>query len=116
MSGQVTGKAKVRIDGQIIESENGATLNPGGTPREPSSHGGKTYYTESDAPPSLKFKIMLTKDIDVTDVGKWKDKTVTFQADTGQRYLMRRGFTVNVVEHGTTSADVEMSGDRAEKV
>ena len=116
MSGQVTGKVKIKIDGSVIESENEATLDPGGTPREPVSHGGKTYFTESDTPPSLKFKILLTKNVDVTDIGKWTGKTATFIADTGQRYLIRNAFTVNVVEHGATSTDVEMSGDRAEKV
>lgn len=116
MSEQVTGKVKIRIDGGIVESENEATMDPGGTPREPSAHGGKTYYTESDSAPSLKFKVLLTKDVDVIEIGTWKNKTATFIADTGQRYLMRNAFTVNVIEHGTTSADVEMSGDRAEKV
>lgn len=116
MSEQVTGKVKVRIDGGVIESENEATLDPGGVSREPASHGGKTYYTESDSPPSLKFKILLTATVDVTEVNKWKNKTATFITDTGQRLLMRNAFTVNVIEHGMTSADVEMSGDRVEKV
>lgn len=116
MSNQVTGKVKIKIDGSVLKSENEATLDPGGTPREAASHGGKTYFTESDSPPSLKFKILLTKDVDVTDIGKWVGKTATFIADTGQRYLLRNAFTVNVIEHGSTSADVEMSGDRAEKV
>lgn len=116
MSDQTTGIIKLKLDGSVIESENDATLNPGGIKRTPAVHGGKTYYTEEEVPAEVTFKVPLTKNVNVITLNEMKDKTLTFIADTGQRYLVRGAFTLDVVEHGLTSAEVKMSGDKAELV
>jgi hypothetical protein len=114
---QVTGKVKIELDGGVVESENEAELEPGGEINDSITHHKKTYrMAEADAPAVVKFKMPLTVDVDVVEIQGWKDKTLTFVADTGQRYLVRNAFTVGKVTHGKGSTDVEMRGDPAEKV
>lgn len=114
---QVTGKVKIKLDGGVVESENEAELEPGGEINGSMTHHNKTYrMSEADEPAVVKFKMPLTGQVDVVDIQAWKDKALTFEADTGQRYLVRNAFTVGKVTHGKGSTDVEMHGDPAEKV
>ncbi|MBA1445881.1 MAG: phage tail tube protein [Gammaproteobacteria bacterium] len=40
---QITGKATISVDGNVLATEDGATLNPGGANRSPERHGNDTY-------------------------------------------------------------------------
>lgn len=88
MSKQITGRAKITIDGTVITSENGAKLNPGGVNRKPERHGGVTFFAEEEVPPSVECTVNHTADVDILKLSAIKNATVTFEADTGQKWLM----------------------------
>jgi len=114
---QLTGKAKIRIDGKVIRTENGATLNPGGVKREPESHGGETFYSEADEPPMLECSVLLTKDVDVIALSGIKNATVMFEADTGQTFVMRDAFTTEPVSHDASGkTPLKMSAGAVERI
>lgn len=113
----ITGKVQLKVDGAIIQSENDAELDPGGETYESKVIQGTTHrMSTQDAPSIVSFKLAMTEKTDVTEVSRWKDKTLTFIADTGQRYLIRDAFVVGRVKHMRESADVEMHGQPAERV
>jgi hypothetical protein len=114
---QVTGKAIIRVDGEEIPTENGAKLNPGGVNRNPEAHGGNVYYREEDVAPELTAQVMHTADIDIKALGAIDNATVIFEADTGQRYIMRGAFTTKPVEldAGNGRADLVMSARACDK-
>lgn len=117
MSEQITGKVVVRVDGAVVESENQATFTPEGVTRNPVRHGGKTFYSEEETPALLEFKALITKDTDVIELGKITGATAFFEADTGQRYVLRNAFTTKVVAHdGSGVTSVEMSCQSSDKV
>jgi len=115
MSNQITGKAEIRIDGQKIAVENGATLTPHGVTRTAERHGGETFYSESEEPPMLEGNVLLTGDTDVIYLGNIKNATVLFTTDTGHQYVLRKAFTVDPVPHsGDGKAAIKMSGQSVE--
>lgn len=114
---QFTGKVTIRVDGAIIATENKATLNPGGVTREPESHGGKTFFSEDDMPPLMECSVLITKDTDVLALNKITGATVIFEADTGQKYLMRDAFTTEpVIFDGAGKTPLKMSAQAVEAI
>lgn len=118
MSKQTTGRATIRIDGKIIESENGATLNPGGVNRDPKAHGGSVYYSEEDVAPTLECTVIHTKDTDIIFLSDITGATVMFEADTGQQFMLRQAFTTEpvAVDSGNGTATLKMSCEKVDKV
>ena len=114
---KIAGKATIRVDGKVIAAENKATLNPGGVNREPESHGGKTFYSEDDVPPLLEAKVLITKDTDVIEMGGIIGATVLFEADTGQKFMLRDAFTTEpVVFDAAGKTALKMSAQAAEQI
>ena len=113
----LTGKVTIRVDGQVIAAENKATLNPGGVTRDPESHGGKTYYSEEDVPPLLEASVLITKETDVMALSSITGATVLFEANTGQKFMLRDAFTTDpVVFDGAGKTALKMSAQAAEKI
>ena len=109
MSGQLTGKAIIRVDGEVLAAENGATLNPGGVSRDPERHGGDTYYTEQEVPPSLEASVLHTKDTNIIALSNITGATVHFEADTGQQFILRGAFTTEPAALDASSGKVNLS-------
>ena len=114
---QITGQITIRIDGEVIPMERGATLTPDGFTRAPERHGGTTYYSEEETAPELEGNVLLTKDIDVIQLSNIKGATVMVETDTGKKWVMRDAFTTEVVPHsGDGKAALKMSGQAVEEM
>lgn len=100
---KITGKGTLTIDGTRYAIENGATLNPGGVNRVAERHGGDTYYKEDEVPPMLEGNVLHTADTDILAMGNITGATVIFEADTGQKYLLRGAFTTEPVPLDSSS-------------
>jgi len=117
MSDQITGKVTIRVDGEVLATENKATFTPEGVTRTPERHGGKTYYSEEETPPMLEASVLITEVTDILKLSNITGATVFFEADTGQQYMMRNAFTTEVVAHdGGGKAPLKMSAESSDKV
>lgn len=100
---KITGKGVLTVDGTRFAIENGATLNPGGVNRAAERHGGETYYKEEEVPPTLEGNVLHTADTDIIALSNITDATVMFEADTGQKFLLRGAFTTEPVPLDSSS-------------
>ncbi|AUZ85789.1 phage tail tube protein [Methylophaga nitratireducenticrescens] len=117
MSELITGKVKIRIDGQTLPTENQATLLPQGVNRQDVRHGGKTYHSEEETSPELTCRVLLTKDVDVMDINEITNATIFFESNTGRQYVMRNAFSKGAVPHeGSGVAEAKFSCDNVERV
>ena len=115
MSEQITGKVVIRVDGEVIRTENQATLTPDGINRNTERHGGETYFTEEETPALLECTVLITEDTDVLALSNITGATVFFEADTGQQYILRNAFTTEVVPHdGAGKSPMKMSCSNVE--
>jgi hypothetical protein len=115
--GRITGKATVYIDGAKMEMERGAKANPGGIARKFERHHKRTYHQEEEVAPSVEGNIIHTKDTDVLTLN-FSNATVIFEADTGQKYVMRGAATENPVEidAGSGKSPIKLVGDSFDKM
>lgn len=114
---RITGKATVYADGAKMEMERGAKANPGGISRAFERHHKRTYHKEDEVPPSVEGNILHTKDTDVLALD-FSNATVIFEADTGQKYVMRGAYTESPVEidAGSGKSPIKFVGDSFDKM
>jgi len=91
---QITGKATIRVDGQVLRTLDDATINPGGQNRTAKKGGGKIHgYSEEDVEPSMECKIAHTKDLSLKWLSGLTNATIDFETDTGMQFLLRQAWT-----------------------
>lgn len=117
MPNPLMGKATVYVDGAHLEMERGAKLNPGGVSRQFERHLGKTYSREEEQPPSVEGNVLITKDVDVIALN-FDNVTVIFEADTGQKYVIRNASSENPVEADASQGKgaIKLVGDSCDKM
>jgi hypothetical protein len=89
---QVLGRAIIRWGGRTIESEKGASLDTGGVRRNVVVYGRKVGHAEETAPAMLECVTALEAGAAVAEWNALKEATATFEADTGQVYVIRDAF------------------------
>src|SRR5690554_3170303 len=96
---QLTGKAKVRVDGTKLLTDVDSTLNLGGVSREfLSGPSGPQGYRETPEAPALTTTVRHTRDLDLISLGRIRNATVLFETDTGDTYVLRRAAVTETVE------------------
>lgn len=91
---KITGRAIIHVDGERLQTENGATLNPGGSNRTSMVGGGEVHgFQEEDVAPSMECSVRHKKGVSLRQLSDITDATVLFETDTGEQYILRDAFT-----------------------
>lgn len=91
---QVIGRAKIRIDGQLIATGKNTTLEPGGTMREPVEGDYVAgSFKESAKEAKLSFAALTNAGFSAAGIGAMKDVTISIEFDAGKSYTMRHAWS-----------------------
>lgn len=91
---QVFGKAVVTVGGKRYNTKPGASLDPGGTSREPVvGDGGVAGNQDSINAPQLECTIIKTADVTLKEIQDITDATISFDGDDGSSYVISGGFS-----------------------
>lgn len=120
MGGMTHSMAYIKTDGALLNSMPGAKLDLGGKTREPVIGGnGILGYAEKIKPSSLECEISLSQGTSLAALQKIVNATVTYEADTGQTYVIRNAFvteTLSVTAGEGGKVALKFSGDPAEEM
>ncbi len=108
---KITGKAIIRADGVELRTadKGAATLDIGGEKREPKVGAGKTWgYSEETMPVELTCKVYHTADTSLKKLGAITNATISFECDSGPRYLLREAFSLDTPKIDTKDGTVEL--------
>lgn len=114
---QVTGIVTVKIDGTLVRSKDGASLDFGGFERTMQT-GYKVYgYTQKVAPSVLTFTLAHVGGDDLVGLAAKVDSTIEFITDTGDTYIMKSAVCTKPAKltGGDGDAEFEFQGEPAEK-
>jgi hypothetical protein len=112
---QVTNKVLIFLNGQLVESKNGATLNTGGTTREAVVSDNQVVGpAESIEAPSVEATFIHTADVDIDNLNRFHG-TLTYQMDTGVTYVLQEAWSKGNAKHSKGEITVTFEGKRAEK-
>lgn len=112
---QVVGRARVRIDGQMIETAGNVKLMLGGVKREAvvGDHDARSFKAVPE-PSKLEFDQLVKESTEIAD---FDDATVTVEFDTGQVYTIRNAYVMDPGEVSTNEGKASRSigGGAAER-
>lgn len=116
---QFLGRATIRANGTVIETAKGASLDLGGTKRNPVTVGRVVGYAEETVPAMLECETALRTGMSLETLRNLTGATVIFECDTGQRYVIRDAFTTEAItlkdgEGGNVA--LKIAGPGAEEV
>lgn len=113
-------RAYVKVNGALLETLPGAKLKLGGNKRAPVlGTRGVIGYSEVTEAAELECEIALTAGTSLAQLKDITDATVTYEADTGQTYVMRNAFVTEAIEVSAGDGGkvaVKFAGDPAEEM
>ena len=94
-SNRVTGRARVRIDGQLLETAGDTTLDPGGVMREsvPGDYESGAFRQGEPKPAKLDVSILSKASFSPTAFAAIENATVSVEFDTGQSFIIRNAWS-----------------------
>lgn len=96
---QRTGKAYVKVNGQIYETMAGAKLsNIPGNEREAVVGTDVFGYAEKAVVPTVECEFAHSSSLSVQTLWNFTDATVTFECDSGPVFILRNGWTAKVTD------------------
>jgi len=113
---QATGRVTIKVDGEVLRSREGASLQTGGIVRTPlTTDQGKVYYTETTQPSEITATLIHTADTDVVGFRSKRDVTVSFETDTGAGWAVANAFVTEVGEISGGEFTVSLAGPPANR-
>lgn len=95
---KVLGKATVKVNGDVLLIDNGAKLNKGGVTRKTVKGTTVHGYAEEAMEASVEVSASMHAKTDLDKIAGMSDVSVTFEADTGQVYILNNAWLENPPE------------------
>lgn len=117
---KLTGICKIKIDGALVRTKEGATIQMGGYTRTPQYGDGVLIgYTEAPMAAVVTATLQHASDTDIDAINNGVDVSIIFDCDSGPQFLVRSAFrSSDPVEltGGDGELTVEFSGQPAEAI
>lgn len=98
MSGMRHSQAWIKVNSTLLATMPGAKLDLGGKVRESVVGDNKVHgYSEKIKPASLECEISLGQGMSLAELKDITGATVTYEADTGQVYMIRDAFVTETI-------------------
>jgi len=89
------GIVKVKMDGNLLHSKPGASLDPGGPVRTSIESDQPGYFSESRKVSRIECDLVVDKDFSLDALRRADDVTAIFECDTGQVYVVNHAYVVD---------------------
>lgn len=119
MSNRVMGRAQVKANGSMLDTMPGASLDIGGVSRKTVTGGSKVLgFQEEPKPSKLEVEIAVKAGTSLAEIARWDDITATFEADTGQTYVISNAWVTEppTVVDNDGKAKIVIEGPPAEEM
>lgn len=120
MSGRQHSMAYIKVDGLLLATMPGAKIDIGGAARSPVLGDNQVHgFSETLKPATLECEISLGQGMSLEQLRNMKDATVTYEADTGQTWVIREAFvteTLNITAGEGGKVGLKMAGQPAEEM
>lgn len=114
------GRAFIKVDGDMLRTAAGPKLKLGGVKRTPVvGDDGLVRFIETTEAAELEADVFLTAGMSLQALRNMKGATITYEADTGQVYVVRNAFTTDVLQVAAGNEGkvaLKMAGDPAQEM
>ena len=103
------GRANIKVNGQILKTNKGATFDPGGVMRtSKTTSGGQVNFTEEVKPSRLECAIPYTAGGSIAELAAIEDATINVETDVGASHVMPHAFLVEPPKTGDQDGDISL--------
>jgi hypothetical protein len=88
------GIVKIKIGGSLLHSKPGASCDPGGPVRNAVESDQPGYFSETRKPSRIECDLVVDANFSADTLRRADDFTVTFEADTGQVWVINHAYVV----------------------
>jgi len=114
---QYIGKVRISVNGAVLDSKPGASIDIGGVMRDSVVNDQKMGYMETPRPSRIECEVALARGASVEPLRTLTDGTAVFECDTGQRYIVKDAFTSEtLVITGGQGYKLVIMGEPAQEV
>jgi len=107
---QITGKVRVRVDGEELKTVGNGSGTTGGVNRSVVKGGGRVHgYTEEVQEPTVSFTVAHQKGVSVRRLANLTGATVLIETDTGERFIYRDAWTTEPPELNHDNGEISVS-------
>ena len=112
----VFGRATIKVNGKLLDSNKGASLDMGGAKRTSKMTArGRAGSTEEQVPSVIECSIPMTADVSLKELQALRNVTISFETDVGKAYSVPRADLMDPPKTDDQSGDVALKfeGDAA---
>lgn len=113
-------KAEIKVNGTLLATMPGAKIDLGGITRASVVGDNRIHgYSETIKPAMLECEISLGQGMSLDELRSITNATVTYNADTGQQYVIRDAFvteTLNITAGEGGKVALKFEGNPAEEL
>ena len=117
---KIHGRATIRVNGQFIETDDDASLVPGGIKNNARASSTGFNFNQAYLPSKIVCKVPVRADVSVRALQEIADAEIHFTSDVGRTYIVRNAAQTGDVElaGGADGGKVELTfeGDAAEEM
>ena len=114
--GQATGRVTIKLNGDVIRSRSGASLQIGGVTREAlTTDQGTIFYREDTAPAVVTATVVHLADTDIQSLRLLRDFNCTYETDTGASWSINNAFVTDVGELSNGEFQLTINGNAANR-
>jgi lipopolysaccharide export LptBFGC system permease protein LptF len=95
---QLLGRASIKYNGKLLRTEKGAKINTGGVKRKGQEGDTVLGFSEETAIPFVECEVAVAKGDSLLDLNKVTAATITFEADTGQTWILKDAWLTDPTE------------------
>ena len=91
---QVIGRARVKVDGQLLDTAGDTTLDPGGITREPvpGDYQAGDFRVSETRPAKLEVSLLTKSGFAAMGWAAMEQSTISIEFDNGQSFVMRDAY------------------------
>lgn len=114
------GRATIRFNGLVIETDDDATLKVGGIKNNPRQVGNSFNYNQTKIPSQMTCKVGVSKNVSLAALQAMAEAEIQFESDCGKVFIIRDGCQTGELEFtggadgGTT--ELTINGSPAEEM
>lgn len=116
---RVAGQVKVRVDGDLLDTDGTSTLDLGGPAREAVKGDYQAgSFKETTEPSKVEVTLLVKATTRLTDLRTIDNATVIMETDVGQTFIVRNAYVAEVITFNSADgkAKVVFGGPPAEQV
>lgn len=115
---KLSGRVTIRVNGDALRTQEGASLDIGGAMREPVTNDqGTVDYVEKIKHAQVRCSVSHTRDFDLIALRDGTlDASISFEADNGAVWVVPNAFVTEIGEISSGRVDVTFAGNPAQRV